>query len=136
MRLTTRFRVRTMMAIIAFIALGFGVTFELKNHAERDRLLRRRDDCYRQAAIHYKRALECKLAEDAQHPYRPAERVKLSASDRVRGSFMPPGGFRSWQAEYSDHLYWGSRMYDQADGWEQNLEAVEARLLLPIPTGH
>jgi hypothetical protein len=106
-----------MMAIIAFIALGFGVTFELKNHAERDRLLRRRDDCYRQAATHFKRAVECQRAEDAQDPYRPAERAKLLASDGVR-SFIPPSGFRSWQVEFQDHLYWGTRFYDQADGRE------------------
>ena len=62
MRVTTRFRVRTVMAIVAFIALGFSVTFEL------------------------------------------------------------------------DHLYWGARMYDQADDLDRHLEAVEARLLLPVPT--
>jgi len=83
-----------MMAIVALIALGFSVAFELKNHAERDRLLSRRADDFREAAIHHKRALECMLTEDRQQPYRPAERAKLSASDRVR-TFTPPGGFRS-----------------------------------------
>src|SRR5215475_1842123 len=114
MRLTTRCRVRTIMAIVSFVALGFGVTLELKNHAERDRLLRRQADRYREAAIHHRRALECKVAEAGQQPYRPAERAKLLAGDHVR-SQMPPNGFRSWQAEFDDHQFWGTRTYDEAD---------------------
>jgi hypothetical protein len=125
-----RFRVRAWMAIVALIALGFGVAFELKNRAERDRLLRRQADRYREAAIHHRRALECKAAEGRQLPYRPAERAKLLAADRVR-TFLPPGGFRSWQAEFDDHLYWGTRSLDEAKYWDQGLKAIEARLLLP-----
>jgi hypothetical protein len=56
MTLRPRFRVGTMMARIACIALGFGITFELKNHAERDRLVKRMAGCYREAAIHFMRA--------------------------------------------------------------------------------
>ena len=132
MRLPTRFRVRTMMTIVAMVAFGFGITFELKNHAERDRLLARQADQYRQAAIHHKRALECKVALETNQPYRPADRVKLLAGDRVR-SPIPPGGFPSWQAEMLYHEYWGNRIYDQADSWDKNLAVVEARLLIPIP---
>jgi hypothetical protein len=135
MRLPTRLRVRTMMAIIALIALGFAVAFEYKNHAERDRLLRLQADIYRDAAIHHKRALECNIAEERQDPYRPAERAKLLASDRAPGSFTPPGGFPSWEAERLHHQFWGNRIYDQADSLDPRLQAVEARLLLPFPTG-
>ncbi len=134
MKLPIRFRVRTIMAIIAFIALGFSVAFELKNHAERDRLLRRRAEGFRRAAIHHNRTLECKLAWDRQAPYPPAERAKLLAGDRV-GIPVPPGGFRSWEAEMLNHQHWGDRFFDVADSLEPNLEAIEARLLLPIPTG-
>jgi hypothetical protein len=130
MKLPTRFRVRSMMTIVALVALGCGVAFELRNRAERDRLLRHQADRYRQAAIHHKRALECKVAEDRQVPYRPAERAKDLAADRVRSS-MPPGGFRSWEDELGDHLYWGNRIYDEAVGSDQNLKAIEAKLFLP-----
>jgi hypothetical protein len=116
------------MAIVALIGLGFALAFELKNHPERDRLLRGQADSYRQAAIHLKRALECKLGEEMQSPYRPSERAKLMAGDRAP-TFTPPGGFRSWEAEFEDHLYWGARLYDQADVSDR-LQAVEARLLL------
>jgi hypothetical protein len=77
MTLRPRFRVRTMMAIIARIALGFGISFELKNHAERDRLLKRMAGCYREAAIHFMRAWECDGAEKVNKPYSSAERTKL-----------------------------------------------------------
>jgi len=122
-----------MMAIIALIALGFSVTFELKNHAERDRLLRVQADGFRKAAIHHKRALECQLAEDRQEPYRPADRAKLLASDRVP-NLTPPGGFRSWEGERLHHQYWGNRLYDTVDSLDEKVEAVEARLLIHVPT--
>ena len=131
MKLPIRLRVRTLMAIIAFIALGFGVTFELKNHAELDRLLRRQAESNRQAAIHFRRALECKFADDRHDPYRPAERAKLLLSDRVM-NFTSPGGFRSWDEEMQNHRYWGSRIYDQVQVYVLNLEAVEAKLLIHI----
>jgi hypothetical protein len=134
MKLPTRFRVRTLMAIVALVAIGFSVAFELKNHAERDRLLRRRADGYRLAAIHRMRTLECKLAWDRQDPYSSVERAKLLAGDRV-GMPIPPGGFRSWEGEMLNHQHWGDRFFDVADSLERNLEAVEARLLLPVPTG-
>jgi hypothetical protein len=118
------------MAIVVLIAFGFGVALELKNRGERDRLLRRQSDLYREAAIHHRRALECRDVEGRQVPYRPAERAKLLAADRVR-TFLPPGGFRSWQAEFEDHLYWGSRTHDETEGRDQDLKAIEARLLLP-----
>ena len=134
MRLTTRFRVRTMMAIIALIALGFGVTFEVKNHAERDRLLRQQADAYGRAANHYRRALESVLAQESQQPYRPAERAKLLAGDRV-SILTPPGGFRSWEHEYLHNRYWGDRIYDNTDVLDRRLQAAQVRLLLPVPTG-
>ena len=134
MRLPTRFRVRTMMAIIALIALGFGVAFELKNHADRDRVLRVRADRYRDAAIHHRRALECKLAEDRHDPYPRAEPAKLLAGDRVR-MFVPPGGFRSWEGEFDNQLQWGLRIHDEAQTCDQILEVIEARMLLPVPGG-
>jgi hypothetical protein len=133
MKLKTRLRTRTLMAIVALVALGISLAFEWKNHAERDRLLSRRADGFRQAAIHHKRALECKFGEERQQPYQPAERAKLLASDRVRSS-TPPGGFRSWQAELLDHEHWGARMYDQAEDLDRTVQAVEARLLLPVAT--
>ncbi len=122
------------MALIAVVALGLGVMFELHNHAELDRLLKRQADGYREAAIHHRRALECKLAAETQQPYQRAERAKLSASDRVR-TFTPPGGFRSWEGELDDHLHWGYRSYDEVVGLGPKLKAIEARLLLPVPTG-
>ncbi len=134
MRLPTRFRVRTLMALVAFVAVGFGFTFELKNHVEWDRVLRARGDRYRDAAIHFRRAMECKVAQDSQDTYRPADRAKLLAGDRVR-TFLPPGGFRSWGAEFEDHLYWGMRIYGEAISCDEKLEAIEARLLLPVATG-
>ena len=133
MRVTYRFRVRTLMALVALVALGFGATFEWKNHAELDRLLRLQADRYRQAAIHLKRAQECNVPEDSKYPYRPAERAKLLAGDRIRS--YPPGGFLSWQAERAHHLYWGGRIYDEADGWDRKLDAIEARQFLPASTG-
>jgi hypothetical protein len=134
MRPPTRFRVRTMMALIGLIALGFGVTFELKNHIERDRVLRRRADCYREAATHFMRAVECALSEERQVPYRPAERAKELSGDRVP-TFRPPGGWSSWGAERDDHRYWGTRSYDEGISCDARLEAIEARLLLHVPSG-
>jgi hypothetical protein len=69
MRLRLRLRIQTLMAVIA---LAFGITFELKNHAERDRILRRRADCYREAAIHFRRLWKCDGAVFVQpnHPCR------------------------------------------------------------------
>jgi hypothetical protein len=119
------------MAIVALIALGFGVAFELKNHADRDRLKSLQADGFRQAAIHYKRALECKLGDERKAPYPSVERAKLLASDGVRSS-TPAGGFRSWQAELLDHEHWGARIYDQVDDLDGKLKAIEARLLFPV----
>ncbi len=133
MKLKIRLRVRTLMAIVAFVALGFGVAFELGNRAEQHRLLRRQADRFREAAIHNRRALECQAAEERQDPYRPAERAKLLAGERVR-SPMPTGGFRSWPAELAHHQYWGTRNHDEADGPDAHLKAIEARLL-PVLTG-
>lgn len=91
-----------MMAIIAFAAIGLGTAFELVNRVQRDRLLRLQARRYTEAAIHHRRALECRDAEDRQLPYRPADRAKVLAGDQVR-SMIPFGGYRSWQAEYGDH---------------------------------
>jgi hypothetical protein len=121
------------MAIIAVIALSFGITFELKNHAQRDRLLRRRADCYREAAIHFKRAWECDGAHRSQRPYQSAERVKLWTSELVLSPFIT-SAFPSWESEYNQHLYWGNRIFDQIDDSDRLLRAIEARLLIPFPT--
>jgi hypothetical protein len=48
---------------------------------------------------------------------------------RVR-TFRPPTGFPSWQAELDDHRYWGDRIYGEAIGCDENLDAIEARLLI------
>jgi len=122
-----------MMAIIAFIALGFGITFELKKHAERDRVLRRRADCYREAAIHFRRAWECDGANRSQRRYQSAERAKLWTSELVL-SPCTTGAFRSWESEYNLHLYWGQRIFDQINDSDRLLTAIEAKLLIPFPT--
>jgi hypothetical protein len=132
MRLRPRLRVRTLMTIIAVIALAFGITFELKNHAERDRVLRRRADCYREAAIHFRRLLECDGANQSQTPYQSAERTKLWTSEFVLCPCMT-GGFRSWESEYYQHLYWGTRIFDTTED-DRLLRALEAKLLIPLPT--
>jgi hypothetical protein len=118
MSLTPRFRVRTMMAIIAFIAVAISVTFELKSHAERDRIVRRQADGFRLAAIHYRRALECQLAEEKHQPYGSAERAKLLVSDRAQFP-IPPGGFRSWVHELLTHQHWSRRYYDVAESLDE-----------------
>jgi hypothetical protein len=118
------------MAIVALVALGFGVTFELNNHAERDRLLKGKARLYREAATHLMRALECRQAETRQLPYRPAERVKLLSGDRYTMGSIPT--LRSWEEEFQHHMYWGNRSYDQTQGWsEARLQALEAKLLFP-----
>jgi hypothetical protein len=134
MRLPTRFRVRTVMAIVALVALGFGVTFEASNHALRDQALRIPGDRYREASIHFKRAVECQLAIERQEPYLPAERGKELAGDRVR-NFWPLGSSPSWGAELQNHLYWGYRSYDEATTSDERLDAIEARLLIHGPGG-
>ncbi len=78
--------------------------------------------------------MECNVPEDSPYPYRPAERARLLAGDRVRGD-PPSAGFPSWQAERSFHLYWGNRIYDEADVWDRKLAAIEARLLIPVSIG-
>jgi hypothetical protein len=119
-----------MMSIVAIIAFGFGITFEWMNRADRVRLLRTAASRYRDAATHLGRALECQTAMERQLPYRPAERAKLWAADKVRG-FVPANGFRSWEEEMQNHSYWGNRVYDEADGWDRRLQALESKLLLP-----
>jgi hypothetical protein len=132
MTLPARFKVRTLMAVIAVVAVGLGVAFEVKNHVERDRILRFRADSYRQVAIHFRRALECKHAAERLDPYPPAERARLLSGDRLRMP-IPPGGFKSWEHELLNHQYWGNRIFDVTDSLEPRLEAIEARLLLPVP---
>jgi hypothetical protein len=39
MRLPTRFRVRTVISVVALVALAFGIPAERMNHRRRDRLL-------------------------------------------------------------------------------------------------
>jgi hypothetical protein len=121
------------MAIIAVIALAFGITFELKNHVQRDRLLRRRADCYREAAIHFRRARECDGAHRSQRPYQSAERVKLWTSELVLSPCIT-SAFCSWESECNQHLYWGNRIFDQIDESDGLLKAIEAKLLIPFPT--
>ena len=133
MRLRPRLRVRTLMAIIAVIALAFGITFELKNHAQRDQMLRRRAECYREAAIHFRRAWECDGANRSQKPYQSAERTKLWTSELVISPCIT-GAFRSWESEYLQHLYWGNRIFDQVEDSDRLLRAIEAKLLVPFPT--
>jgi hypothetical protein len=120
------------MAIVALVALGFGVTFEVRNHALRDQVLRARGDRHREASIHLMRALECQLALERREPYRPAERAKELAGDRVR-TFWPPGRCPSWEAELEDHRYWGMRIYGEAITGDEHLDAIEARLLIHGP---
>ena len=133
MRLRLRLRVRTLLAIIAVIALAFGVTFELKNHAERDRVLRRRADCFREAAIHFRRLWECDGANRGQQPHESAERTKLWTSELVLSPRIT-GAFRSWESEYYQHLYWGTRIFDTTEDSDRLLRAIEAKLLIPFPT--
>jgi hypothetical protein len=130
MRLPTRLRVRTLMLIVALVAFGFGVTFELANRARRDRLLRVESERYERAARHWAHALHCRIAEGRKVPYRPAERLKVWPRDHTLGS-VPPAGFPSWELESQTHEYWAQRIYDEAEGARQARKAVEARLLLP-----
>jgi hypothetical protein len=130
MRLTTRFRVRTLIAAVALVGLGFGIAFEAINRYQRDRLLQIQARHYRDAAIHRGRAWECSDAEVRGRPYKPAERARLLLGDGVR-MMMPSRGFSSWRAEGEDHLYWGERIYSEGEGCAEQLRKVEARLLLP-----
>jgi hypothetical protein len=132
MRLRLNIRVRTMMAIIAVVALGFGIAFELKNHADRDRLQRRRIKCYREAAIHFMRAWQCDGAARSQKAYPVAERTKLWASEIVL-SPLNAGYFQSWESEYNQHLYWGNRIFDNIEDSDRLLKAIEAKLLVRWP---
>jgi hypothetical protein len=133
MKLRPRLRVRTLMAIIAVIALAFGITFELRNHAERDRVLRRRADCYREVAIHFRRAWECDGANRSQKPYKSTERTKLWTSELVLSPCVTVA-FPSWESEYLQHLYWGTRIFDQVEDSDRLLRAIEAKLLIPFTT--
>jgi hypothetical protein len=119
-----------MMATVALIALGFGVTFEVRNRAERARLLRRAADRYREAAVHMMQAMECQRGAQHKLPYPRAERAKQWAADGIRPS-VPAGGFNSWEHEGENHEYWGRRAYDEIDGWQERLKALESRMLLP-----
>jgi hypothetical protein len=134
MKLRPRFRVRTITAVIALIALGFGMTFELKNHIERDRLLKRRADCYREAALHFLRLRECDRAEKDHLPYSSSERIKLWTRDFVISPCLA-GGFGSWESEYNQHLYWGDRVFYGVEGSDRLIKAVEAKLLFAFPKG-
>jgi hypothetical protein len=132
MRLAPRIRVRTLMAVIALVALGFGITFELKNHADRDRLQRRRIKCYREAAIHFMRAGQCNVNAKSQKPYNSPVRAKLWASELVL-SPCGAGYFQSWESEYNQHLYWGNRIFDNIEDSDRLLKAIEAKLLIRLP---
>lgn len=114
MRPRVGMRVRTVMAITALIALGFGTTIELHRHASRDRRHNAQRRLYRIAAFHLKRALDCRSAEDRLLPYRRAERLKQLSGDPMPGT-LPGGGFGSWDAEREYHVYWANRLYDQAE---------------------
>jgi hypothetical protein len=135
MKLPTRIRVRTLMAIVALVAFGFGLTIELKNHAERDRLLKIQLNRYRRVAVHRMRALECESAEGKQLPYSSAARANLLSSDNLHGGIpsggIPKGNFRSWQEELGYHTYWGNWLYAAGEDLDERLKAVEAKLLLP-----
>jgi hypothetical protein len=122
------------MVIVALLAVGLGVFLEAKNHIERDRMLRSQADGYRRAAIHFQRALECEQATECRKPYKPAERAKLLAGDRL-GMPISPRGFRSWEHEMLNHQYWGNRVFDAVDSLDARLQAIEARLLLPVSFG-
>ncbi len=50
------------MVIVAIVAFTFATAFELKNHAEQDRLLRRQLNRYKLATGSFSRALECQHA--------------------------------------------------------------------------
>jgi hypothetical protein len=127
MRLPTRFRVRTLMLVVALVALGFGAAFELRNHAKRDRLLKSESRLYEAAAWHWEQALVCRDSE-GKRPYPPAARRKLFAT---RGAAAYLGNFRSWADESECNFYWARRLFDQADGQKMMREPLEARLLLP-----
>jgi hypothetical protein len=133
MRLPARFRVRTLMLVVALIALAFGIPVEWMNHRRRDRCLQGACRAYERGIWHLRQAANC-LRRAGTGPYPRAER--LAVIDEYLGAGYSkgaalPGVLTNWSGEAEWHLYWGNRIADQGLGKAENARTFESRLLIP-----
>jgi hypothetical protein len=126
----TRFKVRTLMIAIAGVALAFGTAFEWWNHRPRNYYLRSMLWGCERAFWHYQQWVVCKNS-DGRVPYPRSQRTRVI--DEFYGPGRSPGTFYydGWSAEANWHLYWATRLSDQAQFHIQQLRAYQRRLLFP-----
>ena len=119
-----KFRVRSLLALVAVVALIAAVILEIRNHSRRDLLFSKVMSYYMAANWHCREAMNCR---GQGSPYPRAERLKEN-STYYPGAI--PGRVTSWGMEASFHDEWADRFGVKAETGLRQLEEIDAKLLL------
>ena len=117
-------RVRSLVMLVAAVAISLGAVLEIRNHSRRDLQFSKVMSYQMAASWHYREAMHCRVEGT---PYPRADRV------RVNGDYHPgmiPAPVTGWGAEASFHEEWAERLAERAEIGLRLLEAVDAKLLL------
>jgi len=111
MALPIRFRVRTLIVIVAVVALGMGAVIGWVKHSEYDSDLELQTRISRQIAWHLRQANACRAAEARGLPYPKKDRAQLFANQvtifRTLNYSLP-----DWPTEARLHDDWASALQD------------------------
>jgi len=124
MKLRVRPSVRSLLALVAAVALIAAATLEIRHHSRRDLLLSKVMSYYLAATWHCREAMNCR---GQSSPYSRADRL------RENTSYHPgaiPGRVTSWGMEASFHDEWAHRLGVKAETGLRQLEVVDAKLLI------
>jgi len=111
MKLPFQFRVRTLLVVIALVALTLGAAIGWINHREFDRGLEFEAMRFRQIAWHQQQANYCRAAEASGVPYSKKHRLQWFAA-HVRLFRTLKYSLPDWPTEARLHDDWASAIQD------------------------
>jgi hypothetical protein len=123
LKIRVRFSIRSLLALVAVVALVSAVIFEIRNHSRRDLLLSKVMSYYMAATWHCHEAMNCRGQSSL---YTRIERLKENRN------YYPgaiPGQVTSWGMEASFHDEWAQRLGVKAEAHLRQLEEIDAKLL-------
>ena len=133
MRVSSRFRLRTLIIVVAVVGLTFGLAIELQNRQGRDANAVAEAKDRRRAAWHRDQAALAAGAFAHGRPYSPRQR-NLDYRRAARSLDLEPSGgpFPGWVAEVGHHQERANFYAEQAELAAGRRRDFQRRLLWPF----
>ena len=130
MKLPVRFKVRTLLAIVALVAITLGGSIEWRNRRGRDRCLEREARLLKQIGWHQRQAIYCRRAEAWGHSYSDQDRLDLIVQN-VTTVMSLKLSITDWDTEARFHESYVLWLGDRAKRTTEEKLAYQRRLLFP-----